>query len=95
MVDEDGRLAGIVSRVDLLGVYDRPDAQIATEIAERVLAGDFVLDPREFAVTVNAGVVTISGRVERQDVALSLLEAVWDVAGVVDVRDRLTYPVKR
>lgn len=94
VIDEDRRLVGIVSRVDLLGVYDRPDAQIRTEITERVIAGDFVLDPREFAVAVNSGVVTISGKVERQDIALSLLEAVWDVAGVVDVRDRLSYPVK-
>lgn len=95
VTDEDGRLVGIVSQVDLLGVYDRPDAQIGTEITERVLAGDFVFDPREFTVTVDNGVVTISGRVEREEIALSLLEAVWDVAGVVDVRDRLTYPVTR
>lgn len=95
VVDDDGRLSGIVSRVDLLGVYDRPDEQIAAEITERVIAGDFVLDPREFTVTVAAGVVTVAGRVERQSVALSLLEAVWDVAGVVDVRDRLSYPVTR
>ena len=94
MIDDDGRLVGIVSRVDLLGVYDRPDAQIRTEITERVLAGDFVLDPREFTVTVSSGIVTISGKLERQEVALSLLEAIWDVAGVVDVRDRLSYPVK-
>lgn len=95
VVDEDNRLVGIVSRVDLLGVYDRPDTQIRTEITERVLAGDFVFDPREFTVAVNNGVVTISGRVEREDIAVSLLKEVWDVAGVVDVRDRLTYPVAR
>ena len=78
--------------MDLLGVYDRPDTQICTEITEQVLAGDFVFDPREFSVTVNTGVVTISGRLERPEVALSLLEAILDVAGVVDVRDRLSYP---
>ncbi|HEX9031802.1 MAG TPA: CBS domain-containing protein [Streptosporangiaceae bacterium] len=95
VVDEDQRLVGIVSRVDLLGVYDRPDAQIQVEIVERVLAGEFVFDPREFTVVVSGGVVTISGKLERQEVALSLLETIWDVAGVVDVRDRLSYPVKR
>jgi len=94
VVDEDGRLIGIVSRADLLGIYDRPDAEIWDEITEEVIAGDFVLDPNEFTVTVSRGVVTITGRVERQDVALSLLQAVWDVVGVVDVRDRLTYPVR-
>lgn len=95
VVNQDGCLIGIVSRIDLLGLYDRPDADICEEIKERVIAGDFVFDPSEFAITVSGGVVTIAGSVERQDVALSLLQAVWDVAGVVDVRDRLTYPVKR
>ncbi len=95
VTDAAGRLVGIVSRVDLLGIYDRPDAQIRTEIAERVLAGDFVLDPREFTVTVSSGVVTISGKLDQQDLAIRLLRGIWDVAGVVDVRDRLSYPVKR
>jgi len=95
VVDEDGRLVGIVSRVDLLGVYDRPDTQILGEVTERVIGGDFVFDPREFVVTVRAGVVTIAGKVERQEVAFKLLRALWDVAGVVDVRDRLTYPVAK
>jgi CBS domain-containing protein len=95
VIDDEGRLLGIVSRVDLLGVYDRPDAQIRTEIIERVLAGDFVLDPREFTVIVNNGVVTISGKLDQHDMAVRLLRGIWDVAGVVDVRDRLRYPVKR
>ncbi|HEX9064005.1 MAG TPA: CBS domain-containing protein [Streptosporangiaceae bacterium] len=95
VVDAGGRLAGIVSRVDLLGVYDRPDTLIGAEITERILAGDFVLDPREFVVTVAGGVVTITGRMAGQDDAVRLLRAIWDVAGVVDVRDRLSYPVVR
>jgi len=93
VVDDGGRLVGIVSRVDLLGVYDRPDEQILAEITERVIGGDFVFDPREFAVRVAGGVVTIVGRVSDSGVALRLLEAIWEVAGVVDVRDRITYPV--
>ena len=95
VVDDDGRLVGIVSRVDLLGVYDRPDAQILADVTERVIGGDFVFDPSEFAVRVASGVVTISGRVEDQKTAFRLLDAIWDVAGVVDVRDRLTYPVSK
>jgi CBS-domain-containing membrane protein len=92
VVDGAGRLTGLVSRVDLLGVYDRPDADMRSEITERVIAGNFVLGPDMFAVTVSGGVVTVSGKVELQATALSLLEAVWDVAGVVAVRDRLSYP---
>jgi CBS-domain-containing membrane protein len=95
VVDGDGHLIGIVSRVDLLAVYDRPDAEICDEVTERVIAGDFVFDPREFTVAVSAGVVTITGRVEHEDIAIRLLRAIWDVTGVVDVRDRLTYPVRQ
>ncbi len=95
VVDADGRLVGIVSRDDLLGVYDRPDAEILGEITDRLIGGDFTADPGEFAVTVASGVVTVAGKVERQETALRLLESVWDVAGVVDVRDRLNYPVRR
>jgi CBS domain-containing protein len=95
VVDEDGSLTGIVSRVDLLGVYDRPDEEICDEITQQVIAGDFAFGPNEFTVTVSRGVATIVGRMEREEVALGLLQAVWDVEGVVDVRDRLSYPKSR
>jgi CBS domain-containing protein len=87
-----GRLAGIVSRVDLLGVYDRPDAEIGREILEQVIEAEFVLDRLAFEVTVTAGVVTLSGPVHSEPVALSLLATVRQVDGVVAVRDRLSYP---
>ena len=92
VVDAAGRLAGIVSRVDLLGVYDRPDEEIRDEIVSQVIAGTFCLDPCAFEVTVASGVVTIAGHAESLSAAENLLDAVWDVAGVVDVRDRLSYP---
>lgn len=95
VVDADGRLSGIVSRVDLLGVYDRPDDEIRDDITEQVLAGDFAFDPGSFEVTVSGGVVTLAGAVERQAVAVRMLEAVWEIDGVVYIRDRLTYPISR
>ncbi len=95
VVDEEGRLLGVVSRIDLLGVYDRPDTQIRDEVIEHVIIGEFGCDPRELTVTVSAGVVTITGRVGRADLAIGLLRSIWSVAGVVDVQDRLSYPVRR
>ncbi len=89
---EDGRLAGIVSRIDLLGVYDRPDSQIRDEIVTQLIENEFLLDSRAFTVTVTAGVVTLRGPVDREPVAHSLLDGVWRVDGVVAVRDRLSYP---
>ena len=92
VVNDEGRLVGIVSRVDLLGVYDRPDSEIRTEILKQVIETGFLLDSLAFTVTVTAGVVTLAGPVDREPVALSLLAAVRDVDGVVAVRDRLNYP---
>lgn len=88
----DGRLVGIVSRTDVLSVYERPDEQIRDEITTGVIAGRFPLDPLDFDVTVTSGIVTIAGRVESSAVALSLLAAIRNVEGAVAVRDRLSYP---
>lgn len=92
VVTADGNLVGIVSRVDLLGVYDRPDSEIEAEIRKRVIRDEFVLDAQAFNATVVSGVVTISGSVDNRAVAISLLDAIRQVDGVVVVRDRLGYP---
>jgi len=92
VVTEAGRLVGVVSRVDLLGVYDRSDDDIRSEILSQVIQAEFVLDSLAFTVTVDSGVVTVAGRVESEDVALNMLEQIGRVAGVVTVRDRLSYP---
>jgi len=85
------KLVGIVSRIDLLGVYDRPDEEIGGEIASKVIEGEFALDPLAFTVHVTRGVVTMSGPADTETIAHSLLLAVRQVAGVVAVRDRLSY----
>ena len=92
VVTRDGHLAGIVSRTDLLGVYDRPDENIRQEIVCQVIGSEFMLEKLAFTVTVAAGIVTVSGPVESEAVALSLLDDIRNVAGVVAVRDRLHYP---
>jgi CBS domain-containing protein len=92
VVDSAGRLVGIVSRVDLLGVYDRPDQEICGEITGEVIGRRFALDAQQFDLTVAGGVVTITGQAKSLTEAEGLLDAIWDVGGVVDVRDRLSYP---
>ncbi|MGE5292031.1 MAG: CBS domain-containing protein [Micromonosporaceae bacterium] len=92
VVDETGRLVGIVSRVDLLSVYTRPDEEIRHEVAKNVIAGEFALDPAGFDVSVTSGIVTVTGQVQRQSVASHLIEAIRHIEGVVDVRDRVGYP---
>lgn len=95
VVDQDGRLVGIISRTDVLSVYERPDEQVRDEVIKAVIAGEFALDPSLFDVTVKSGIVTITGSVDRRAAALSLLGAARYVEGVVAVRDRLRYPAGR
>ena len=92
VVTGDGRIVGVVSRADLLGVYERPDADIRTEIIREVIESEFALERLAFSVTVESGVVRLSGPVASKAVALSLLDAVRQVDGVLAVTDRLSYP---
>lgn len=92
VVSADGTLRGIVSRADLLSVYERPDSEIRDEIVKGIIIWEFGLDEQLFAVTVSSGVVTITGPVDKRAVALRLLATIRYVEGVVAVRDRLSYP---
>jgi CBS domain-containing protein len=69
VVGHDGELAGMVSRIDLLSVFDRPDQDIRSEISEKILAGRPGLDPQAFSVTVADGIVTVGGRVPSEAAA--------------------------
>jgi CBS domain-containing protein len=92
VVDEEGRLIGIVSRVDVLSVFARPDEEIRDEVVREIIAGQFALDPSAFDVAVTSGIVTVTGQVGSQAVARQLTDAVRHVEGAVEVRDRITYP---
>jgi CBS domain-containing protein len=92
VVDEYGRLRGIVSRADVLSVFERPDDEIWNDVVKDVIIGEFGLDPEMFVVSVRSGVVTVTGSVERRADALRLLGAIRHMEGVVALRDRLSYP---
>jgi len=92
VVDDIGRLVGIVSRVDVLSVFTRPDDEIRGEVLDKVIGGEFRLDPDAFDVSVTSGIVTISGLAEGRDVASELIDTVRHLEGVVDVRDRISCP---
>jgi CBS domain-containing protein len=93
VVDEVGRLAGIVSRADLLKVFIRSDQAIWREVMDDVVVGDFMMDPSRFFIDVVDGVVVLQGRVERSRLIPFLVRAVHGVEGVVGVEDRLTFDV--
>ena len=92
VTDESGRLVGIISRADVLSVFDRTDAAIGHEITRDVLLGEFMVDPLAFQVTVMDGIVTLAGRPETTETGHQIVWRVRHVPGVVAVRDRLNYP---
>ena len=92
VVNSGGQLVGIVSRSDVLAVFDRPDEDIRKEIVDTMLLHEFLIDPRLFSVTVESGVVTMEGSPETAALGHALVRKARHVPGVVAVRDRLTYP---
>ena len=89
VVDAGGGLVGVISRTDLLAVYDRPDEQIREEI-EGLIRPEF--GPSQFTVTVHDGVVILQGSPETAALGHHLVGKVRHVQGVVAVRDRFSYP---
>jgi CBS-domain-containing membrane protein len=63
VVDVVGRLVGIVSRVDLLSAFLRPEEELRREIVEDVIFGDLLMAPNRFDVDVQDGVVTLQAAV--------------------------------
>jgi CBS domain-containing protein len=92
VVDTGGCLVGIVSRADLLTVFDRPDREIRAEIVDDVILHEFLIDPAVFMVTVADGVITITGTPETADLGHRIVDKIRRVQGVVAVHDNLTYP---
>ena len=91
VVDGAVRLTGIVSRTDVLAVFNRPDDEIKRQITGAIL-DVFLTDPLRFRVTVKDGVVTVAGEPDTAPVGHEMVNAIRHMEGVVAVRDRLDYP---
>jgi len=89
VVDADGRLEGMVSRVGLLRPFLRSDADIAADVVQRAVIDTFCLDPATVDVSVLDGVVTVSGFLDSPLLLDPFLAAVRAVEGVVAVRSKL------
>jgi CBS domain-containing protein len=86
---EHGRLAGIVSRRDLLAALVRPDAEIRHDLLR--LVEEYTGDPGCWDVTITEGVATIGRTGGTPDVSSEVEERALralahTVAGVVSVR---------
>ena len=91
VVDERGRLIGIVSRGDLLPMFLRHDREIAREIREGVIQRALWIDPDSVRVVVDEGVVNLEGQLETRRLGAVLLDLVRAVPGVVGIHERLGY----
>lgn len=91
VVDEQGRIAGIVSRSDLLQVFLRTDEEIREEVKDQLIPAVVIDKPEAIGVDVRWNVVTLSGVVDRKSDARILTRLTRELDGVVDVIDRLRY----
>jgi CBS domain-containing protein len=91
VVGDEGRLAGIVTRRDLLRVYLRPDAAIATDVMTEVFDKALGIGASDVRVSVVDGVVTLAGSVRRRSLAQLAARLTRTVPGVVDVVNELSY----
>ena len=90
VVDQAGRPIGIISRTDVLAVFDRTDAETREDIISQVITDRS--EPSWYSVIVEEGVVTLEGTPETVAIGRDLVRRVRHIEGVVAVRDRLAYP---
>ncbi|MFE7894725.1 CBS domain-containing protein [Streptomyces sp. NPDC057412] len=93
VVDETGRLLGLISRADLLRVFLRGDAAIREEITGEVLLRTLGIAPGAIAVRVVDGRVSLKGTVERASLVPLVVRLCRGVDGVVDVSAELRHRV--
>ena len=91
VVDERGKIAGIVSRSDLLQVFLRTDDELRDELVSTVIPSLLLDYTDDIGVAVRWNVVTLSGEVDRRTDAEILTRVTSELDGVVGVVDRLRF----
>lgn len=91
VVDERGKITGIVSRSDLLQVFLRSDDELRDEVVSAIIPSVLLTSQEKIRVTVRWNVVTLSGDVDRKTDAEILKRAVRELDGVVEVIDDLRF----
>ncbi|HSP10629.1 MAG TPA: CBS domain-containing protein [Candidatus Dormibacteraeota bacterium] len=91
VVDDRGRIAGVVSRSDLLQVFLRTDEELRDEIVHRLIPALMLSPEQPVGVEVRYNVVTLTGEVDRRSDAEILARMTKALDGVVEVVSQLTY----
>ena len=92
VVDNAGKLIGIVTRADLVRAFVRSDEEIAAEIREDVIRRTLWIEPDAVQVVVEHGEVRLAGQVETKADAELIPSFVQRVPGVVSVLSKLRWP---
>ena len=87
-VVDAGGLVGIVSRQDILGMFDRADDAIAAEV-EQVLASQNMPEDHHLRFSVEDGIVNLTGDVRYGWDESIVVSMVREVEGVITVVSRL------
>ncbi|HUJ64500.1 MAG TPA: CBS domain-containing protein [Acidimicrobiales bacterium] len=88
---DHGRLVGVLSERDVLGLFDRPDPDIRTSL-DALLSNPLWMPAGHAVVaTVADGVVILGGSVMHPSDMAQVIGAVGQVPGVVDVVSRLAW----
>ncbi|MEU8685544.1 CBS domain-containing protein [Streptomyces sp. NPDC001219] len=90
VVDDSGRLIGVISRSDLVQLFLRRDRAIQEEVLEEVLTRTLGVSPSAVTVDVSDGHVTLTGSLERKSLLPIAVRLCESVDGVVEVIDRLS-----
>ncbi|MGZ4592268.1 MAG: CBS domain-containing protein [Actinomycetes bacterium] len=93
VTDSEGTLVGIVSRRDLLKVFLRTDDEIREEVMREVFMRVLWADPATVQVSVQDGIVTLSGELQTSSSIPVAVHLTKSVEGVVDVVNRLTFAI--
>jgi CBS domain-containing protein len=91
-VVDSGRLVGIVTRTDLVRVFTRGDDELEREIREDGIVKRLWTSADRVKISVDQGNVVLTGRVDTEELAKSIVSFAESVPGVVSVESQLTWP---
>jgi CBS domain-containing protein len=89
-VIDDRRLAGVLSRHDILPLFDRPDREIRVSVTEMLADPLWAPDGHAIEAEVLDGVVVLTGSVRHPSDETVVCNLVRQVPGVIEVVDHLT-----
>ncbi len=91
VVEDDGRVIGVISRADIVAAFTRPDELIEDEIREDVVRRILFVDPAHIDVSVEDGVVHLAGELPTRTEVRLLTELSRRLDGVVAISNKLTW----